>query len=81
MKYLLVFAVVMVAFWVWRNNRLTEGEPPAGSRPHRNPPGAPAIMVACLECGTHLPESESVRGREGSYCCPEHRQQRESRST
>jgi uncharacterized protein len=81
MKYLLVFAVVMVAFWVWRNNRLTEGDPPADSRARKNQPASPAIMVACLECGTHLPESEAVRGRDGSFCCAEHRQQREGRPT
>jgi uncharacterized protein len=80
MKYLLVFAVVMVAFWVWRNNRLTDGDPPSGARARKSPPASPAIMVACLECGTHLPESEAVSGREGRYCCTEHRQQREGRS-
>ncbi|MEZ5704393.1 MAG: hypothetical protein R3E56_03050 [Burkholderiaceae bacterium] len=37
-------------------------------------------MVACQHCGTHLPESEAVLGRRGSYCCVEHRQQHESAS-
>ena len=37
MKYLLVLAVVMVAFYVWRNNRVTDRSkprppPPEGSR-------------------------------------------------
>lgn len=79
MKYLLVFAVVMVAFYVWRNNRLSEQEqrPPQRPRPKGLVP--PAIMVACLHCGTHLPESEAIKGREGSYCCAEHREQREGR--
>jgi uncharacterized protein len=34
-------------------------------------------MVACLQCGTHLPESEAVQGRQGAYCSTEHRQLRE----
>jgi uncharacterized protein len=36
------------------------------------------VMVACLHCGTHLPESEAVKGRHGAYCCDEHRQLSES---
>ena len=48
MKYLLVLAVVLVAFWVWRNNRL----PPrsdAPERPASPKPPAPSVpdeMVA-----------------------------------
>lgn len=78
MKYLLVLAVLVVAFWVWRNNRQAESN---DNRPRSPRPAAlPMAMVACLECGTHLPESEAVRGPGGSYCCTEHRQQHERRS-
>jgi uncharacterized protein len=77
MKFLLVFAVVMVAFWVWRNNRLPDERQ---SSVHRKRPAGPAIMVACLQCGMHLPETEAIKGRDGSYCCTEHREQREGRS-
>ena len=77
MKYLLFFAVVMVAFWVWRNNRLNDGDRTSAQARRKKPSTRPAIMVACLHCGTHLPESEAVRGHQGSYCCAEHRQQRE----
>lgn len=70
MKYLLVITVVLVGFWIWRNNRQGEradtAAPPA--------PRAPARMVACRHCGTHLPESEQLTGQHGAYCCPEHRQ-------
>jgi uncharacterized protein len=30
-------------------------------------------MVACLQCGTHLPEAEAVKGQRGAYCSQEHR--------
>ncbi len=73
MKYLLVLAVVMVAFYIWRNNRLEDrrAKPPARPAP---PKGlAPTIMVACRQCGTHLPENEAVAGRQGAYCSAEHR--------
>ena len=72
MKYLLVLSVLVVAFWVWRNNRQTESRDGKPAAP--KPAALPMAMVACLECGTHLPESEAVRGPRGSYCCTEHRQ-------
>lgn len=75
MKYLLVLAVVMVAVWIWRNNRLSDHTPP---RPKRAALRKPTPMVACLHCGTHLPEGEAVKGPRGAYCCAEHRQQHES---
>ena len=73
MKFLLVLTVVLVAFWIWRNNRVSDRRdaPP----PHK--PGQPLVMVACDHCGTHLPEAEVVRGQQGVYCCHEHRRQRE----
>lgn len=73
MKFLLVLAVVLVAFWIWRNNRLNErpGTPPARA------PGKPVAMVACDHCGTHLPEVEVIKGQRGVYCCQEHRRQNE----
>jgi uncharacterized protein len=78
MKYLLVLAVILVAFWVWRNNRLTDGDPTQKPASRKQPaPRPPTIMVACLHCGTHLPESEAVQGRQGAYCSTEHRQLRE----
>lgn len=78
MKYLLVLAVVTVAFWIWRNNRRTD----AAERARQQPPpradaAGPIAMVACRTCGTHLPHTEAVQGREGSYCSAEHRQRLE----
>lgn len=73
MKYLLVLAVVVVAFYIWRNNRREELA--SRQRPPQPPrPGAPVTMVACRVCGTHLPQSEAIQGREGLYCSQEHRQ-------
>lgn len=78
MKYLLVLAVVMVAFYVWRNNRLGDRTDAARKAP---PPSGranvPAIMVACRQCGTHLPETEAVQGSQGAYCSADHRRQHE----
>jgi len=69
MKYLLVLAVVLVAFWIWRNNRIQRNAPP----PPKPGPKPPVVMVQCRHCGTHLPEGEALVGRHGSYCSDEHR--------
>lgn len=79
MKFLLVLAVVVVAIWIWRNNRQAEVQ--ATSRAHAKSPALPLNMVACLQCGTHVPENEALRGPLGAYCCPEHRQQHERTTT
>ncbi len=73
MKFLLVLSVVLVAFFIWRQNR--QDTPPA-ERPRRAPPG-PTAMLACAHCGTHVPEGEALPGRQGHYCCAEHRRQAE----
>lgn len=80
MKFLLVLAVLMVAFWVWRNNRQQDGAGTPGPAQRRTPP-RPANMVACAHCAMHLPEDEAVPGRSGSYCCHEHRRQAEEAAT
>ena len=78
MKFLLVLAVLVIAVWVWRNNRQATSDS-AKPRPAK-PPSLPLPMVACLQCGTHLPQTDAVQGRRGSYCCTEHRQQHERES-
>lgn len=78
MKYLLVLAVVLIAFYLWRNNRLTDRRDADAPRAPARKPDTPAIMVACLQCGTHLPDTEAVRGRVGAYCSVEHQRQHEA---
>lgn len=77
MKYLLVLAVVLLGVWLWRSNRQTEREDAVQRKPRKGSQSQPDIMVACLQCGTHLPHSEAVHGRRGDYCCAEHQQLRE----
>ncbi|WP_332777295.1 PP0621 family protein [Polaromonas sp.] len=77
MKYLLVIAVVLVGFWLWRNNRRAELEQRRTSRPDTRPgpPTQATEMVACDVCAVHLPRSEALIGRRGIYCSDAHRQQ------
>jgi uncharacterized protein len=70
MKYLVLFAVLLIAYLVWRNGRVERGH--AERRP---PPAAgPQEMVSCQVCGLHLPQPDAVRGGDGRfYCSNEHR--------
>jgi uncharacterized protein len=70
-KYLVLFAVLAVAYLLWRNARLRDGS--AAPRTPGAPPG-PQEMVSCSVCGVHLPRSEAVTDARGiPYCSNEHR--------
>lgn len=73
MKYLLLLAIVLVAVWLWRNNRRIEKqERPAP--PPAPPLAAPQDMVSCPVCSVHLPRSDALPGPDGQlYCSQEHR--------
>jgi uncharacterized protein len=71
MKYLVLFAVLLIAYLLWRNARIDRG-------PGRNrgaaPPAGPLEMVSCAQCGVHLPKPEAIGGADGRlYCSQEHR--------
>ncbi len=73
MKYLLILAIVLIAVWLWRNNRREEKKqaPPAAKAPLP----APQDMVRCPVCSVHLPRSDALPGPGGQlYCCREHQQ-------
>lgn len=68
MKYLLMFALLGVVWWMWvkrhsagGNNASTRREPPAEK------------MVTCSYCSVHLPESEGVTDGGHVYCCEAHK--------
>ena len=78
MKYLIVLVVVLVAFWVWRNNRREEREDRQRTGSTSNQPPKLEDMVSCPVCSVHLPAAEAVPGRRGTlYCSAGHRQQAE----
>lgn len=73
MKYLLVLAVLAVAFYVWLANRRDA----PGAAPPPKPgtkPGKPQDMVQCAACSVHLPRGDALSGPDGAvYCSEEHR--------
>lgn len=74
MKYLLVLAVVLIGFWLWRSSR--EGRVPPPGRPAKD--GVKAIeMVRCDVCGVHCPKTDALAGKRGVYCTAQHRSQAE----
>lgn len=79
MKYLLVLAVVGIAFYWWRQNRQAEADAAQAERQARAQAaakaaqGGPITMVRCRHCGVHVPQAEAVQGALGPYCGTEHR--------
>ncbi|VWX58172.1 conserved hypothetical protein [Burkholderiales bacterium 8X] len=74
MKYLIVFAVVFIAIYLWRKGRRDElrSRPPPPAAPRQVPP--PESMTRCAHCGLHLPQADAIAGPDGSYCSQAHRQ-------
>jgi len=74
MKYLLVFAVLAVAFYVWRAGRRDAPRDPPPRKPGAGQ-AQPQDMVQCASCAVHLPRGDSLAGPDGAaYCSEEHRQ-------
>jgi len=71
MRYLLIFLVVLLAVWRWRAAR------PQGiaKRQQKSPLADRALpMVACAQCGVHVPADDAIKGARGVYCSAAHRQ-------
>ena len=68
MKYLLLFAVLAVVWWVWKKRQQQSDRPPA-------PRPDPKVenMLVCAHCGVHFPEGDGVLDGGEAYCCAAHR--------
>jgi uncharacterized protein len=69
MKYLIILLIVLGGIW-WIRQQRKPKSPPAKST-------GPLEMVACMHCGTHVPENEATQGAKGAYCSPAHRETHE----
>jgi len=67
-KYVVVLLVVVVFVWLMLGAR-------GRSKPKRGkaPEGQAQSMIECDHCGVHLPRSDAVLDRTGSYCSEAHK--------
>ena len=80
MKYLLLIVFALALLWWWRTiGRKSIGEPEdKRERAPAKSPAPPQDMVACRQCGLHLPRAEAVAGAQGLYCSEKHHRASES---
>ncbi len=75
MKYLVLIAVLVVVYLLWRSQQRRRDL--GASRPAAPPaasPGLPQDMVKCPVCALHLPRNEALADPHGRlFCSPEHR--------
>ncbi len=84
MKYLLLLLCLMGLVFLSGVRKGRSGSGQGGREqdaPPRDQAASPkaAMMVACAECGAHLPQSEAYPGKGGQFCSAEHRASFEAR--
>ena len=78
MKYLLVLIVLIIAYNVWRKQRIDSGSAEPGHRKPSGPSGTPRIpqeMVPCAHCGLMMPKTEALELGGKHFCSVEHQRQ------
>lgn len=74
MKFFLVLVVVLFGVWLWRSNRTAR---PELRRQQPRGPQKPLEMASCALCSVHVALPDAVQGKNGLYCCLDHRQRAE----
>ncbi len=72
MRGLVLLLLMGVLVWRWRSWRASAVQKPAPATPPKT-----IAMLACQHCGLHVPVTDAIHGSQGSYCCVDHRAQRE----
>ena len=76
MKYLLVLIVLIIAYNIWRKQRIDSGSTkPPHSNPNNAPPRIPQEMVPCAHCGLMMPKTEALEHGGKHYCSADHQRQ------
>lgn len=73
MKLLLLLIAVFVLLWMLRGTWRRTRRPPGGNAPGAQAPDVPQPILACAQCGLHLPRDEALPGRGGVFCTAAHR--------
>ena len=69
MKFVLFVIALLVLLWLLRGAIGRRVRPP----PAPGTAATPQPMLACLQCGVHLPRDEALPGRGGVFCGEAHR--------
>lgn len=69
MKLVVLLIVIAAVIWFARQGSRRV----RGSGRERPPLPPREEMIACSQCGLHLPRSEALPGRGGTFCCDAHR--------
>ena len=69
MKIALFLLALIVLLWLLRSSFGRRADRGAAAPPA----GRPRPIVACAECGVHLPRDEALPGRGGVFCGDAHR--------
>ncbi|MEO8058495.1 MAG: PP0621 family protein [Burkholderiales bacterium] len=70
MKIFLFLIAVFLLLWLLRGGQRRRTPPPAARSAN---PAEPQPMLACAQCGVHLPRDEALPGRGGVFCGDAHR--------
>jgi uncharacterized protein len=68
MKIVIFLIAVFALLWLLRGGASRRARPPAASQA-----ASPQPMLACAQCGLHLPRDEALPGRGGVFCGAAHR--------
>jgi uncharacterized protein len=74
MKFGLLVLLVLIGVLLWRNRQPTDRPVDKNTNDTGN---EPLNMVRCTLCSVHVPVADAVQGKNGPYCCADHRQHAE----
>jgi uncharacterized protein len=72
MKFVLFLVLMLVVVWMVRGALRRRVDPPPSAPTAAKPADHSEDMVACAQCGVHLPRSEALPGRGGLFCGEPH---------
>ena len=73
MKIVLFLIAVFVLLWLLRGTAGRRRDHAAAPPPSAPAAREPQAIVACAQCGVHLPRDEALPGRGGVFCGDAHR--------
>lgn len=73
MKFLLLALVFYALFWLLRRTLRGVRRSRVDAASRAAPADAPQPMLACAQCGLHLPRDEALPGAGGVFCSSAHR--------